>query len=603
MPRQTGGLRPHTVPTLPVTTPGCRSAAGWTPGPRSSAVAVLVFSAFCATSLTLDFAADLGFFLLSAFGVYVGFRRGFVRGLGASERLLMVAFAAFPAVAIICYLTGMQTDVGYRILGRDLRFFLFIPVYLALRWSFPRREMVGWAFVAGAAGSLASALVFLAQHGHRFRPQGVAGVAITFGDLSLLSGFVGAALLLHVRRGRALAGACVGIGAALAASVLSGSRGGWLAVPVLAVLIVLAGWMAGSHKLAAAVALVAVASIAVLAVVPGTPVASRGAEALRNVDAYFGHFRVRKASSVDRRAVCPNAPAFLAELATGIRQWSKGTPLPIRIVRDPKAFAGTRWQAICRSDYLYEVSKSPHSHGWTTLVIPRSVPTDREHDVGILAQGSALLRSADGAQRVPLRSNLLKETRAKLRLTKYQSVLISLRPGDSIRFVPLQLSPGSYFYFYAANPTGLRLEMWRAAWAMFVLHPFLGIGTGAFHAAAQSLVAGGRLAPGVAAFDHPHNDFMAALGEKGLVGFAALFGLLLVPLASFRARGKGRRDLGVAVLVSGWMVFGLSETMFVHSLAITWYVVATAGLIALGSASSDAIVDGPGASVKPGPGR
>lgn len=559
----------------------------WLPGYWTSTAAVLFLCMFCATALTVDYAADAGLLLLATVGMYAGFRRGFITDLRTAEKLLLLAFALYPTAAIVSYLAGAQTDMGFRLLGRDLRFFLFIPVYLALRWSFPRREAVGWGLAAGACGASISAVIAVLGHGAGFRAQGVTGVSIAFGDLSLVSGFLGASLLLGVRRRYARFGACISVAAGLAASTLSGSRGGWIAVPILALVLVYETDTAGIRRFAASLALISVAAIAVLAAIPGTPVATRGREALRQLSLYLEHARSGHAPAADLVAVCPNDRAFLANLAEGIKQWSRGAPIRIRIVRAPALFEGSPWKTRCRSDYMFEVSKSARSRGWTTLVIPRSVASGGRQQVGILAAGSAMLRSAHADRHLRFESSGLKEIVANLYLPDYQPLLVSLLPGDSLRFVPLQLTPGSYYYFYTANPVGLRMEMWLAAGKMFVKHPILGTGTGAFSESARRMIANGRIAPGVAAFDHPHNDYMAALGQQGIVGFAVLLGLFLTPLLAARRRDGRRSGTSLLLLPAGWMVFSLTETLFVHSLVITWYIVVTAGLVAASNAPEE----------------
>jgi len=101
-----------------------------------------------------------------------------------------------------------------------------LALVLALR---PARRMLWWGVTAGAL----AALPFIAWQRlglHIERPGGLIN-AITFGDLALLLALLalaGAIDMRHDARQAALAG--VGVLAGLAASVLTGSRGGWVAL-------------------------------------------------------------------------------------------------------------------------------------------------------------------------------------------------------------------------------------------------------------------------------------------------------------------------------------------------------------------------------------
>jgi O-antigen ligase len=124
--------------------------------------------------------------------------------------------------------------------------------------------------------------------------------------------------------------------------------------------------------------------------------------------------------------------------------------------------------------------------------------------------------------------------------------------------------------------------MWGVAWDMFKTAPVTGIGTAAYMDRAQMMVDAGQAPPVTAEYDHPHNDFLDALATRGVVGLVALLALLGIPGWLF-ARGLDSPDpvrLGASLaglLVSvGFAIFGLSETMMVHSIALGWYAIMTA---------------------------
>lgn len=100
----------------------------------------------------------------------------------------------------------------------------------------------------------------------------------------------------------------------------------------------------------------------------------------------------------------------------------------------------------------------------------------------------------------------------------------------------------------------------------------------AYQAETRKLVAAGEAAPDTTDYDHPHSDYFDALSSRGLVGLLALLGLP----AWLCARGIDSLDahcmgaaLGGLLVAVGFAIFALTETMFVHSLTIGWYVIMT----------------------------
>lgn len=119
------------------------------------------------------------------------------------------------------------------------RFLAAVPLFLVLRRALPRT--LAWSDLSFALGALASLAILL------IAPQGAGNDrvssqflnAIHYGDIALILGAL-AILSLNWWRKDGLPVRSIkiaGLIAGLAASVLTGSRGGWIAVPVVAVLI------------------------------------------------------------------------------------------------------------------------------------------------------------------------------------------------------------------------------------------------------------------------------------------------------------------------------------------------------------------------------
>ena len=138
----------------------------------------------------------------------------------------------------------------------------------------------------------------------------------------------------------------------------------------------------------------------------------------------------------------------------------------------------------------------------------------------------------------------------------------------------------SYFHhnFSADNEknyttsVGARLEMWRSALIIIKNNPLLGVGPGNMGLAMNELVEKGMARqavyrnPAEVRGIHAHNAYFEVMGTQGVIGFIALLLMLFYPLYVFvHNRRYDRRiaSLGI-VLISGFMIFSLTEVPFIH---------------------------------------
>ena len=92
---------------------------------------------------------------------------------------------------------------------------------------------------------------------------------------------------------------------------------------------------------------------------------------------------------------------------------------------------------------------------------------------------------------------------------------------------------------------GFRVEMARAAGAMFAEHPVFGLGIGRFYPESGAYISERfrQLVPR----ENAHNNFLQVLAELGLVGFVPFLALLLVPAARLVQFGRRGRPPGAVV--------------------------------------------------------
>ncbi|MGH8377493.1 MAG: O-antigen ligase family protein, partial [Gammaproteobacteria bacterium] len=167
------------------------------------------------------------------------------------------------------------------------------------------------------------------------------------------------------------------------------------------------------------------------------------------------------------------------------------------------------------------------------------------------------------------------------------AIIIDIPPRESFWLAPVDGYFGEYSMTLAHDSVGERLELWRAAWRLYLQYPWLGVGTGAFQESTLQLVQAHLIMPFAGIYDHPHNDYLDALSSRGIIGFAALLGILLLPAWFFtravRSDDRIIHALGLAgvLTIAGFAIYALTDTIFLHSMMITWYVIYVALFYAL----------------------
>jgi len=138
------------------------------------------------------------------------------------------------------------------------------------------------------------------------------------------------------------------------------------------------------------------------------------------------------------------------------------------------------------------------------------------------------------------------------------------------------------------TPIGIRFEVWRASVMMLAQHPFVGVGYDQFIPTLAELNRDGKIPGVLLGLPHSHNDMLFALATAGCLGGIALLCLYLVPFAkclrwAFDARTREARCLaamGTALPLS-YLIYGLTETMFIISMDTALFVFMSALLLAL----------------------
>ncbi|UTW00177.1 O-antigen ligase family protein [Marinomonas rhizomae] len=129
------------------------------------------------------------------------------------------------------------------------------------------------------------------------------------------------------------------------------------------------------------------------------------------------------------------------------------------------------------------------------------------------------------------------------------------------------------------SSVGLRFEMWKLAIYMFQEKPYFGAGRHSSSGIKKELVASGKIVPQAIKFTHSHNVFFDALGYRGGVGLLLQLMIYIIPLMLFLRKMKVHKDnwdikiyaLAGSIIPMCYMLFGLTEVMFVHKIGVTMY--------------------------------
>lgn len=253
----------------------------------------------------------LGLLLLSCFLLLPKWRKAlFVDGETRRLMLILLIFALVWAAAF-----WVDIDPSSRLFDRPLRVLFALPVLLLLLALKP--DWRWWA--AGiAVGAISAGLFAIYQKLYlgAYRAQGHFH-PIQFGNMSMLWGVLCAAVALHLvisakgvftrQRQILFVLFVLAAGMGVLGSLLSGSRGGWIGIPFILLVLWRAygGWLSLKFKLAAVVFLLLAAALVWL--VPQTGVEYRAMKAVTELTDYVIHDRNHGSSVGQRLQMWENA--------------------------------------------------------------------------------------------------------------------------------------------------------------------------------------------------------------------------------------------------------------------------------------------------------
>ncbi len=208
--------------------------------------------------------------------------------LQRAEKVLLLLFFMYFIWVFLSWASTSFVDEGIKYTGRAARFALIIPVYLLLRRL---RVEPGWLFygiLTGATGAGLWAMLDYVYHfdySHGGRASG-ATHPILFGDLALVMGFMSLCFwsVYQAKWQRLLILVAFTMG--LIASLLSASRGGWIALPALTLFLLWQSWRRFRHYQKILIVFIMILVPAVAYLIPQTGVQYRLQQAQQDIERF-----------------------------------------------------------------------------------------------------------------------------------------------------------------------------------------------------------------------------------------------------------------------------------------------------------------------------
>lgn len=534
---------------------------------RIDLLVVALVMLFFGGALVLDRVSSSVHLVLMVLGVHAWRKSGGWQALSRSEQFMLAGFAAWFAVGVTSYFLGVGGELGMKILGRDLRFLLAVPVYFVLKQAGLTVTHLRIAFALGgiAVGAVAAAQYFSADT-VMVRASGRT-ISILFGHLCAALAMVNLALALLLRdpaRWLSLVAAV----AAMVAVWFSVTRGAMLAMLLVALFLLYRKVRQGftrNEAVAFATSFVVIAGF-VLSHGAGLERYTRGVG-----DGVQLAARVLQPAALPDRALpyCLSDNGFQEQLVAKSYFGGSGKAVVSHATMDEPWIAG---DVHCDSGTRMVIENtSSRDHRWIYLPL-RNVPLGAPVSASLLMRGRGIagLGGWKAANRLKVDSEIVTRVDLEPMGTSDTRILIVLAPGQRIELIPLQIFRSEYAFPGAETSLGARLYMWMDAWRMFVDDPLFGKGVGGFAVTVRQHAREGSAPTAISEFDHPHNEWMTVLSERGLFGLLALLAIYGLSIRLFLARRDAIGWAGVA-FVSSFLLSGLSETIFNHSLGITFY--------------------------------
>ena len=154
------------------------------------------------------------------------------------EKLMLACWVVYPTFTAIDL--WFRTDWNWVLFQEPSRFLLVLPIFLMVRRVGLSKQAIMWGVLAGAIVAGSYGIYQKQVLGFGRAAGGTSGLIAAFGDISLILGVMCVALIQPYWRNSKgwLLIAFLGLSLGVVGSLMSGTKGGWISMPILCWLVV-----------------------------------------------------------------------------------------------------------------------------------------------------------------------------------------------------------------------------------------------------------------------------------------------------------------------------------------------------------------------------
>ncbi len=149
----------------------------------------------------------------------------------------------------------------------------------------------------------------------------------------------------------------------------------------------------------------------------------------------------------------------------------------------------------------------------------------------------------------------------------YLLPVVENRVDRSIESLTSYFASDDYRDASRTSSLGIRIELWKTAWNIFLENPVLGVGVGGFKVEARKNSERYQVNEVVHRFKYAHNQYLAALATRGFPGLILFLLVMLIPIymamsqKAFEYESK-TAQLSVILICLNYLVGSLGEDHF-----------------------------------------
>jgi O-antigen ligase len=132
--------------------------------------------------------------------------------------------------------------------------------------------------------------------------------------------------------------------------------------------------------------------------------------------------------------------------------------------------------------------------------------------------------------------------------SSYLLPIVKSRIDLALVSIPAYFTNDDYRDKSRLSPFGIRMELWKTGWKVFLENPLVGIGAGNFQKMAQQNSERYRVNKIVHKYKYVHNQYIATLATSGVPGLILLLIILLTPIYISMSQKSLDRESGIAGL-------------------------------------------------------